>query len=139
VITVKLDTTGLKNLENRFRRLTGRVPKGSAMAVNRLGDRMLAMVRQNASGRPGPEVRTGAYLGTITIVERSSAGNVSSVYVGSGAPESARLELGYIGTDAAGRHVEAPPYPHFRPAAVEMEQIAKKEVYDGVVGEIRAS
>lgn len=82
------------------------------------GVRLVEEVKAHASGRPGPEVITGQYLDSIyfEVLEIDVVGS-TRVVVGSDAPQALRLEYGFVGTDSLGRTVNAPPYPHFGPAA----------------------
>ena len=75
---------------------------------------------EHASGRPGPNIVTGEYVSSINV-EINNDTESMSINAGSNAPQMMRLEQGYTGTDANGRHVSQPPYPHFRPAFEEMQ------------------
>jgi hypothetical protein len=82
------------------------------------GSRVQAAVRGRATGRPGPNVVTGAYLASIQyLVQNTGAGYEAVVY--SDAPQSMRLELGFYGTDSLGRTYAVGPFPHFAPAYQE--------------------
>jgi len=78
--------------------------------------RLLQAVKQHASGRPGPNVVTGHYVGAFYIKE---TGTMSSV-VTNDSPQTARLEYGFTGVDSLGRNYHQPPFPHFRPALAEI-------------------
>jgi hypothetical protein len=78
--------------------------------------RLQALVRARASGRPGPRVQTGDYRRSIAV---EITGTTATV--GTNRPQGPRLELGFVGVDALGRHYNQPPFPHFRPAAAEIE------------------
>lgn len=86
--------------------------------------RLLELVIQKASGRPGPNVVTGAYIGRFMIVDNR---------VVNPSPQTRRLEYGFSGTDSLGRNYHQPPFPHFRPALEEMRQ----EYRRGIVPLIR--
>lgn len=92
---------------------------GVKREVNRQGMRLLKAVREHASGRPGPEVVTGDYLRSIQG-RLFFDGDEWVFEVFSDKDFAARLEYGYVGVDSLGRHVVAPPYPHFRPAHEEV-------------------
>jgi hypothetical protein len=77
-------------------------------------------VKQHASGRPGPNVITGDYRRSITRQVTATRGGAEAE-VGTNAVQGPRLEYGFHGTDSLGRHYDQPPYPHFRPAADEIE------------------
>ncbi|WP_372407408.1 hypothetical protein [Streptomyces luteireticuli] len=74
-----------------------------------------ARIQQHASGRPGPNVITGQYRASWDVTMSISGGSVAGT-VSSGAPQQARLEYGFVGVDALGRHYRQPPYPHIEPA-----------------------
>lgn len=69
-------------------------------------------IKRNASGPPGPEVRTGRYRRSITTYLVTS----SKMVFGSNAPQAWRLEKGFVGTDSLGREYHQEPRPHFLPA-----------------------
>lgn len=100
--------------------------------VRKYGRELRDRVRANASGRPGPEIVTGAYWKSIQYHPfKLSQGLGAEVY--SDAPQSFRLEYGFVGIDSAGRHYDQPPFPHFRPAINSMSG----EFYDAVDTAIR--
>ena len=72
-------------------------------------------IKANASGRPGPNVDTGAYRRSWTT-EVSVSGEVVTAVVGTNQPQALRLEYGFVGTDILGRVYDQPPYPHVGPA-----------------------
>lgn len=72
----------------------------------------LREIQANATHRPGPERRTGEYVASWGIERRRFPGG-SSVIVGTDAPQAMRLERGFYGIDAIGRHYAQPAYPHF--------------------------
>lgn len=82
--------------------------------VRHYGQIYQTRVRAAASGRPGPRAITGDYRRSITLEMITIEGRVAAV-VGTSHPAGRRLELGYVGVDSLGRHVNAPPYPHFGP------------------------
>lgn len=79
------------------------------------GLKLQARVRANAAGRPGPRIQTGDYNRSITLEVGRDAGSPTA-RVGTNRPQGRRLELGFRGTDSAGRTYNQPPYPHFGPA-----------------------
>lgn len=82
------------------------------------GYRALALVRRNASGRPGPNAPTGDYRRTWGI----HFGLGGSVVVGTNAVQARRLEYGFFGEDSLGRNYRQRPYPHAAPAFREIRQ-----------------
>lgn len=76
---------------------------------------IMAQVKANASGRPGPRAITGEYRRSINMdIRRGALGTVG--VVGTNAAQGRRLELGFSGTDSMGRSYNQPPFPHFGPA-----------------------
>lgn len=79
------------------------------------GNLLLARVKANAAGRPGPRIVTGSYNRSWNLIMSSLANGVSAD-VGTNAVQGRRLEFGFVGVDSLGRHYAQPPYPHARPA-----------------------
>lgn len=78
-------------------------------------------VRFHASGRPGPRVITGEYWESIRGRRvKIPDGWAAEAY--SDAPQSSRLEYGFVGVDSLGRDYNQPPYPHFAPAIADAEE-----------------
>lgn len=77
-------------------------------------------VKRRASGRPGPNVRTGDYRRSWNTRVTRGADSVTSI-TGTDRPQAARLEYGFHGTDALGRVYNQPPFPHAGPALDEIE------------------
>lgn len=69
---------------------------------------------------PGPNVATGDYNRSIGLELQLSDDGWSRAAVGTNKVQGRRLELGFVGADSAGRHVNSPPYPHFGPAHDEI-------------------
>jgi hypothetical protein len=67
------------------------------------GQLLQSQVQANASGRPGPRAPTGSYRRSITLDLRGGGASWEAE-VGSNADQARRLELGFVGVDAAGRH-----------------------------------
>jgi hypothetical protein len=88
--------------------------------VRHFGMLLQTRVRANASGRPGPNAPTGDYRRSIAH-EHQATGDHATSYVGTNAPQGARLEFGFHGEDSLGRHYDQPPYPHFGPAVDQIE------------------
>lgn len=75
----------------------------------------VARIRGNASGRPGPNVITGAYRNSWRAETRSIPhGAVCTL--GTDLPYGRRLEYGFVGADSLGRMYNQPPFPHVQPA-----------------------
>lgn len=120
---VTIKTKGYKGLMKWFRRAVGDTPTKANAVTQRMAVDLVAEVQKNASGPPGPNVVTGAYRSSIRIMEEEFEGNNTTIYVGTDAPQALRLEYGFVGVDALGRHYAQSPRPHWQPA---VETIAKK-------------
>lgn len=73
-------------------------------------------IKAHASGRPGPNVITGDYRASWTTQQVGGGVDGASYRVGTDRPQARRLEFGFFGMDALGRHYEQRPYPHVQPA-----------------------
>lgn len=103
------------------------IPGELSASMRYVGNELQRAVVRHASGRPGPEIQTGYYVSTIGL-EFEGSGYLQDAVVFSDAPQAHRLEYGYSGVDANGRAQFTPPYPHFRPALDEVEQMAVQEL-----------
>ncbi|MEV4451269.1 HK97 gp10 family phage protein [Streptomyces mirabilis] len=77
-------------------------------------------IQRHASGRPGPNVITGAYRASWDVKMTVAGGRVTAV-VFTEAPQARRLEYGFVGVDRSGRQYRQPPFPHIEPAYRETE------------------
>ncbi|GAA2770243.1 hypothetical protein XF35_39895 [Streptomyces platensis subsp. clarensis] len=102
-------------MADRLDRAAARVPDAIYKAVDHTGVLGQARIRGNASGRPGPNVITGAYRRSwVSVPRRIPYG--AQCTLGTTAPQSRRLEWGFTGIDSLGRHYDQPPFPHVGPA-----------------------
>ncbi|WP_329131544.1 HK97 gp10 family phage protein [Streptomyces sp. NBC_01476] len=92
---------------SRLEKAAARVPKAMKSTTKHEGQLLRALIQANASGAPGPNVVTGAYLASWQVV---STGDVTTV--GTEAPQGRRLEFGFVGTDSLGRTYDQHPRPH---------------------------
>lgn len=84
--------------------------------MRRVGTVGVARIRQNASGRPGPNVITGRYRASWRSETRGIPYGAQCT-IGTDAPQGRRLEFGFWDmTDSLGRHFFQPPFPHVQPA-----------------------
>ncbi len=79
---------------------------------------LLERTRENASGRPGPNVITGEYRAAFRATFRQRL-HLYEGLVSNEKPQALRLEFGFVGYDALGRYYNQPPFPHMRPAFEE--------------------
>ena len=108
-------------LADRLERAATRIGTTIARGVDHVGTLGQACIRGNASGRPGPNVITGAYRNSWQArTRRIPYGAICTL--GTDAPQGRRLEFGFVGTDSLGRHYAQPPFPHVQPALPFIEQ-----------------
>lgn len=127
---VNIDFSQLDKFSNRLRRFLPRWRRYHEESIQDLAKETYELVRQNASRRPGPEVRTGRYLGSIMRTDNRVFTN---------APQAARLEYGFTGRDRLGRNYHQPPFPHWRPAIVVMRKQFPRQLKQVVVSVWRES
>jgi len=100
---------------DRLERAATRIGPAIARGVDHAGTLGQARIRGNASGRPGPNVITGAYRNSWqTHTRRIPHGTICTL--ATDAPQGRRLEYGFVGIDSLGRHYAQPPFPHVQPA-----------------------
>lgn len=122
-----------KGVADDFAMLSERVTNRVAKAVYQTGALLQTKVRANASGRPGPNALTGDYRRGISVLNGTSNGlPVSVVY--SNSPQAARLEYGFVGLDSLGRRYNQPPYPHWGPAVLDIEEFFYRSVREAIKG-----
>lgn len=110
-------------LENAADRL-GDVTERHMRNVGRTG---VARIRQNASGRPGPNVITGQYRASWRAETRGIPYGAECT-IGTNAPQGRRLEFGFVGPDSLGRVYNQPPFPHVQPALGHIEESLREEM-----------
>lgn len=110
---------------------TGDVIERRMRHVGALG---VARIKQNASGRPGPNVITGRYRASWRS-ETLAIPHGAECTLGTDAPQGRRLELGFTGYDSLGRYYDQPPFPHVQPAIGFIEDTLHEQMR-AAVGEI---
>ncbi|QLJ06738.1 HK97 gp10 family phage protein (plasmid) [Streptomyces sp. NEAU-sy36] len=104
-----------EELADRLEHAAMKVGPAIEKAVAHTGEMGVARVRGNASGRPGPNVITGAYRNSWRAETRTlRSGAVCTI--GTDLPYGRRLEFGFVGMDSLGRNYNQPPFPHVQPA-----------------------
>lgn len=93
------------------------------------GQLLESRIKANASGRPGPNVITGAYRRSWS--HRGVAGELR-VDVYTNAPQGRRLEQGFVGRDSLGRIYNQPAFPHVEPALLEVGELIEARIYDAM-------
>lgn len=105
---IQATVSGNSSLSNSIMKLEPAIQS----VVQLYGVRLLQLVRQNASGAPGPNVITGQYRASISL-DFEGSGEETSATVYSDMEFGAELE--YAG------HMNHEAHPHFRPAFEEIE------------------
>lgn len=127
----------LEDLASRLDDAADRVGPKIQHTVRRQADRLRNAIRQNASGRPGPNVITGAYRASWRV-EDFPVPNGGGAEIGTDKPQGRRLEFGFYDmTDSIGRHYFQPPFPHVEPAVNTLSpqiQAAFRETLDDIFG-----
>ncbi|MGY5127276.1 HK97 gp10 family phage protein [Streptomyces nigrescens] len=127
----------LGELADRLDAAAGRVGPEIQRTVRSQADRLRDAIRQNTSGRPGPNVITGAYRASWTV-EDFAVPNGGGADIGTRQPQGKRLEFGFYDmTDSLGRHYFQPPFPHVEPAVNTLApqiQAAFREALDNIFG-----
>lgn len=103
-----LDASQIKEFQKDLDKFQKRSNSGLKKLTHKYALILQQRVRTNASGRPGPQQVTGDYVRSIQV----DSDNV--VYTD--AAQARRLEFGFVGIDAMGRHYAQPPFPHWQPA-----------------------
>jgi hypothetical protein len=125
-IAVSFTVTGLPEVKARFLKAR-RVKKRVEAVNNAFTPILLQTLVRHASGRPGPQIQTGAFVSAFEVVAQGD-----TIVGYNPSPQTARLEFGFVGADSAGRHYAQPPYPVFAPAFAEVgpvyAEVMKREM-----------
>lgn len=110
----------LSELGPRLEQAAGRVGPETNRTVQQKARLARALIRENASGRPGPNIITGQYVASWRI-EPFGVPDGGGAVIGTHAPQGRRLEYGFYDmTDSLGRHFFQVPRPHVDPAVSEL-------------------
>jgi hypothetical protein len=127
----------LDELADRFERAADRVGPELDRTVQHQAHLGRALIRERASGRPGPNVITGQYLASWRI-ESFPVPDGGGAEIGTDAAQARRLEYGFYDmTDSIGRHFYQVPRPHVDPAVDELSHEFKdafKDACDRIFG-----
>ena len=127
----------LEELGPRLSRAADRVGPETNRTVQQQARLARAMIRFNASGRPGPNIITGDYFDSWRT-EPFAVPDGGGATVGTDRPQGRRLEFGFWDmTDSIGRHFFQPPYPHVEPAVNDLADDypeAFKDALDRIFG-----
>jgi hypothetical protein len=111
----------LEDLAPRLERAADRVGPETDRTVQQQARLVRAMIRFNASGRPGPNIITGDYFDSWEPPKPFAVPDGGGAVVGTTKPQGRRLEYGFYDmTDSIGRHYFQPPFPHVQPAVDEL-------------------
>lgn len=130
-VNVKTDISSVSDKLRVFKR---RAPKVAHNASVQMATDLVKAVQLHASGRPGPNVITGAYRASIQISGIEDGANATTSFVSTSAPQAHRLEFGFVGTDRLGRHYHQPAFPHWRPGLQDIA--AQKNKYKTILGSV---
>jgi hypothetical protein len=108
-------------LAARTSRLMPRVMRAVMHAALMVQTRTQANASLPASGPPGPRAITGDYRGSWGVTQPTVTSGGFAATVATNKPQARRLEYGFVGVDARGRHYNQRPYPHLRPAVEATE------------------
>jgi hypothetical protein len=111
-----------EELADRLEHAATRIGPAIARGVQHAGTLGAARIKGNASGRPGPNVITGAYRNSWRTETRHLPYGAQCT-IGTDLPYGRRLEFGFTGTDSLGRSYHQPPFPHVQPALPYLGQI----------------
>lgn len=126
----------LEQMANRLDRAADRLGEVTERRMRRVGRQGVSRIRQNASGRPGPNVITGQYRASWRAETRGIPYGAECT-IGTNKPQGRRLEFGFYGPDSLGRVYAQPPFPHVQPAIGFIEGTLRAEMR-AVVGEVLA-
>jgi hypothetical protein len=103
-------------LADRLEHAAVKIGPAIQRGVTHTGQVGAARIRGYASGRPGPNVITGAYRNSWqpTPTRRLPYGAMCTIATDQ--PQGRRLEFGFVGIDSLGRNYNQPPFPHVQPA-----------------------
>lgn len=101
-----------------------RAARNTNLALATAAEKLTQRAINHSSGRPGPNVISGAFIGAWTW--NLTGGD--SAEVSNPMPYAARLEYGFVGTDSLGRHYNQPPFPSLGTAVNESESLLYDEL-----------
>lgn len=124
--------TGLDELADRLDQAANRVGPEVDRTVQQQGRLLRALIMENASGRPGPNVISGDYRGSWKP-EPFPVPDGGGVEVGTREPQGRRLEYGFMNRyDSLGRFYRQPPFPHVEPAVNELSPEYRQDFGDAL-------
>lgn len=113
----------LADLGPRLERAADRVGPEVNRTVQQQARLARAMIRWNASGRPGPNIISGDYFDSWGPAQPFAVPDGGGAMLGTDRPQARRLEYGFMERyDVLGRYYEQPPFPHVEPAVNELSE-----------------
>ncbi|MFF6866641.1 HK97 gp10 family phage protein [Streptomyces ardesiacus] len=127
----------LDGLADRLERSADRVGPEVRKTVKQQARLLKAMIKWNASGRPGPNIITGDYFDSWKSVP-FPVPDGGGAEIGTDRPQGRRLEFGFMNMyDSLGRFYQQPPFPHVEPAVNELSadyEAAFRQTLDQIFG-----
>ncbi|MFJ7023259.1 hypothetical protein ACIQUW_33350 [Streptomyces sp. NPDC101117] len=128
----------LDDLAPRLEQAARRVGPETNRTVQQQARLLRAMIRFNASGRPGPNIITGDYFDSWEPARPFPVPDGGGAELGTDRPQARRLEFGFMNRfDSLGRFYRQPPFPHVEPAVTELSadyEQAFREALDRIFG-----
>jgi hypothetical protein len=119
-VIVTIQVFGAKELAARWAAKVATLPAEIEVGVSTDAQALLSRIKARAP------VATGRYRASWRV----EGGGRGSRVVSSSEPYGQRLEHGFSGTDALGRHYSQAPQPHVDPAADEVEGLMVEHFTD---------
>ncbi len=129
---ISIDTKQVIQLEKRIIPIPRKVKRRMDDLRNKAEGRLLEAMTARASGPPGPNVQTGAYISSFYTFRDGD-----TIVGGNRSPQAARLEYGFFGVDSMGRNYAQAARPHMRPALIETQMWMLDEVGRIIRDEVR--
>ena len=127
---------GVKELTAKLGEISAVLDEAVREAIIEVASLLDEKAKENASGRPGPNVISGTLRRGIRQTPAAKTGRGSwTISVGPTAGYSRRVELGYRGTDSLGRTYATSGYPYFVPA-YEFVMLNAALIYERKVREV---
>jgi hypothetical protein len=143
VSTVGIAWTGVREFGAAIDRIRVAEELATRRAVQKVALLVVRQAKVNSTGPPrlfrdgtqgsrpgtGPGVVSGRHRNSIKILEQGPIPRGYAASVGPTMVYSRRLELGFTGTDSAGRVYDQQPYPYLRPAVEFVTRIAAQRIF----------
>jgi hypothetical protein len=117
-VSIGITITGDKALSSKLHRYPAALDEELNNTMVQFSVDLLSSAKRHASGRPGPNVVTGAYVANMRVMLVMGR-EYRQAMVANSSPQARRLEYGFYGTDSLGRVYHQGPFPHMRPALLE--------------------